>query len=602
MADIVSFGPRNSPKTGQNGIAHPSSYNKKDNPKRGGEDIANTGPAQSDVLRANQTIDRVQPSNGRERRADQQASLGAPQRTTSQSLNLDAGPRHFRALHGRRYRELSGEELHDELRKTSAAGVFPRLREALRVLLEDRGEKPGRKHYQALLLVNTSPTLGSAPGVARVLLEMEEAGIALDSATYHAVLKVLAVHPDYLFRTQILEELRQRWFTLTTEGWHDVIVGLLRDKQIESAIAMLQSARQVGIPIPPWLYDIIIYNLCDVGEFDEVLSMLRFRVDNGEQLISGTVWYYFLDMASSALHHTATLYAWRKRVETGYLNPSSGMCLNVLNTAARHGDRLLATDVIRVLGNRSQTLQLYHYEALLESYLPSDLPTALLLLTLMTSNGVQPTDSSTRPIFLHLRQASHLPRTALSILKKLRTQGRHIPIEAVNVVIESYIDQGEFDIALETYKTLHTLCPSGPSTSTFNALFRGCRGRKDVAMFLASEMVALKVSPDALTYDSLILVCLESSQEEAVDDGWRYFEEMRRAGWRPQRDTAMAMARKCCQIGDERIWRLQGDNDEDTGIERSLLQKLVNERWMKGQGGMKNLTLLDMIDTEDVWA
>lgn len=379
-------------------------------------------------------------------------------------------------------------------------------------------------------------------------------------------------------------------------------MGLLRDKQIELAIAVLQSAQQVEIHIESWLYDMLIYNLCDVDEFDEVLSILRFRVDNGEQLISGTVWYYFLDSASSAFHHSATLFAWRKRVESGYLNPSSGICLNVINTAARHGDFQLAVDVVRVLGNRNEALQLYHYEALVESYLPSDLRTSLMLLTLMTSRGMSPTDCSTRSILLYLRQSSHLPPIALSILRGLCEQGRPVPIEAANVIIESYVEHGNFDAALETYKTLHKLCLSGPTCNTFNRLLRGCRGRKDAAMFLASEMVALEISPDALTYDLLILVCMESSREDDMDDAWRYFEEMRGAGWWPRPATVLSMAKCCCQKGDERMWQLQGDPKECQGIERSVLENMVDEGWMNGDGIQKTSKILDALDAEDPWA
>ena len=347
----------------------------------------------------------------------------------------------------------------------------------------------------------------------------------------------------------------------------------------------------------------LVYNLCDVGEHDEALSILRFRVANGEQLISGTVWYYLLDSASRALHYSATLYVWRKRVEMSYLNPPSGICLHVLNTAARHGDFNLAADVVRVLGNRNQTLQAYHYEALIESHLSSDLRSAFDILILMASKGPQPTDSSTRAIYLHLRQSPHLPQCALSILGKLREQNRAIPVEAVNVVIESYIDHGDLDAALETYKTLHTLCPSGPSTSTFNKLLRGCRGRKDVAMFLASEMVALKVSPDALTYDRLILVCMEASSDgEDVDDAWRYLEEMRGAGWWPRPGTAMAMAKWSCQFGDERLWRLQGVDGGEYGIERSVLERVANEKWLKGKGNRGRSKILETMDAEDPWA
>lgn len=365
---------------------------------------------------------------------------------------------------------------------------------------------------------------------------------------------------------------------------------------------MLQSVQQKGVRVAPWLYDMVIYNLCDAGEYDEALSILRYRVEDDEQLISGTVWYYFLDLASSALHYPATLFAWRKRVETKYLNPPSGICLHVLNTAARHGDHHLATDVVRVLCNRSQTLQLYHYEALIESYLPSNLTMALTLLSLMTSNGTLPTNSSTRALFLYLRKSSHLPQTALSILQKLRQQDRPIPIEAANVVIESYIDHGDFDAALETYKTLHTLCLSGPSTSTFNTLLRGCRGRRGIAMFLASEMAASNVSLDALTYDRLILVCMEESlNKKDMDDAWRYFEEMRKAGWWPRPGTAMAMAKRSCQIGDDRFWRLQGGGGE-IGIERSVLKKLADEEWMKENRAKGNSKILETMENEDAWA
>ncbi|KAL8653534.1 MAG: hypothetical protein Q9226_003807, partial [Calogaya cf. arnoldii] len=494
-------------------------------------------------------------------------------------------------LRVRRRREvvdLNDQELYDELRKASSAGDYPRIREVLKILIRERGVKPDRRHYQALLLGNANAQHGSPVEVTQIVDEMEDSGITLDSAAYHAILKVLAVHPDYILRRQILEELRQRWFTLSNEGWHDVIVGLLREKQLESAVETLQSVQQEGIRIPSWLYDMLIFNLCDVGEHDEALSILRFRVDNGEQLISGTVWYYLLDSASRSYHHQATLFAWRKRVGTSYLNPSSGICLNVLDTAARHGDFRLATDVIRVLANRNQTLKRYHYETLIEACVPSELRTAFTLLALMTLADMPPTVSSTRPIFLHLRQSAQLPDAALSLLRQVAKQQRAMPAEAVNVIMEAYIDHGNFEQALEVYKTLHTICASGPATSTFNTLFRGCESRKDTAMFLASEMVALKIAPDALTYDRLILVCLRSRPcREDFEDAWLYFEEMRGVGWWPRPGTIIALAKQCCLMGDERIWGLQVNHHGADGMTGSAIQRLIDEHWTeKGIHGM----------------
>ncbi|KAL8672545.1 MAG: hypothetical protein Q9168_003012 [Polycauliona sp. 1 TL-2023] len=489
-----------------------------------------------------------------------------------------------RIRRGRKVVELDHEELYEELRRASSAGDYPRAREVLKILIQEHGVKPDRRHYQALLLANTDAQHGSPIEVARVVDEMDDCGITMDSAAYHAILKVLAVHPDYIMRRHILEELRQRWFNLSNEGWHDVIVGLLRDKQLESAVETLQSVQQEGIRILPWLYDMLIFNLCDAGEHDEALSVLRFRCEKGEQLISGTVWHYLLDSGSRAYHHPSTLFAWRNRVGSSYLNPSSGVCLNVLETAARHADFRLAADVVRVLGNRNQGLKAYHYESLIEACVPSELRIAFTLLALMTSAGIPCTVSSTRPIFLHLRQLAHLPDVALSVLRQAIKQQQAMPAEAVNVIMEAYIYHGDFERALDVYKTLHTICPSGPVTSTFNTLFRGCRSRKETAMFLASEMVALKVGPNALTYDRLILVCLAgSSITEDFEDAWRYFEEMREMGWWPRPGTAMALARQCCIMRDERIWRLQGERHGEDGITGSAIQRLINEDWMESQ-------------------
>lgn len=384
----------------------------------------------------------------------------------------------------------------------------------------------------------------------------------------------------------MLEELEQRWFTLTDDGWHDVIVGLIRDRQIEIAMDKLEHMQREGMRIRPWLYDLMVYTLCDAEEFEEVLRTMRYRFDQGELHISGTLWSYILDTASQSLHHEATLYAWRKRVDTDYLNPPSGVCINVLNTAARHGNFRLATDVFRILSRRTNTLQLCNYEALLEAYITaSDLRTALTILTIMASGGVQPEEATTRPLYLYLRDSTSRPPEALSILRDLKDAQRAIPTVAINCILEASIHQDDLASAIEIYKVLHTLCPAGPTTATFNALFRGCSkaSRKDLAMFLASEMLALKIPPDALTYDRLILVCIDGKGKEDYADAFRYFEEMKGMGWWPRRGTLVAMAKRCCEDEDERVFGLL-EEMEGRGMEVVGLQRWVGESWKGGEG------------------
>ena len=363
-----------------------------------------------------------------------------------------------------------------------------------------------------------------------------------------------------------------------------MIVGLVRERQLELALDYLDQMHKEEIQGDSWLYDLVIYTLCSAEEFDSAINLMEHRISLGELYISASLWYYLLDTASRALHHRGTLFVYRRRVESSYLNPPSGVCVNILSTAARHGDIYLATSVLRVLSRRSgNPIQLHHYEALLETYMTAgDVRTSFTLLTIMSAAGHHPTEASTRPIFSHLSQSPTLAPTAVSILEELREKDRQIPIPAVNVIMEAYIFHRDLGSALSIYKTLYRFGDSlNPNTATFNLLLRGCSqaARKDLAMFLASEMVALKVAPDRLTYDRLLLVCLNS--ENSIEDAWRYFDEMRDLGWWPRTGTTVALARRACARGDERVWRLVGE-EQWKGLSEAKIESLIDSYWKHG--------------------
>ena len=325
-----------------------------------------------------------------------------------------------------------------------------------------------------------------------------------------------------------------------------------------------EKLRDQGVSIEPWLSDILVYTLCEIGELDEALKLIRDRMSSGETRISPNLWAHFLDTCSRSLHHQGTQLAWRSRVEPGYFNPSSGMCINILNTAVRHADAGLASDVFRILDKRNQRFELHHYEALLESWLASgDLKSAFTVLCAMASAGTPPSEGSTRVIYIHLVEKHERPAEALGILRSLVHSGRQIPHAAINCIIQAYIHHSDLASAIEIYHLLHTIIPSGPNTATFNALIAGCSygRRKDLAMFLASEMLALKVPPNALTYDRLILTCLNTDPEgdEGFEDAWKYFEEMKSMGWWPRPGTLKNLAVRGCLTAEERVMALVDD-------------------------------------------
>lgn len=102
--------------------------------------------------------------------------------------------------------------------------------------------------------------------------------------------------------------MQERWFSLTPDGWHNVVLGLLRERQYEIAMAKMEQMRIENVRIQPWLYDIVTYLLCGAEELDEALKVLQSRVDSGDSDISANVWYYMLDACSSNFHVSCSIH------------------------------------------------------------------------------------------------------------------------------------------------------------------------------------------------------------------------------------------------------------------------------------------------------
>ncbi|KAK3669302.1 hypothetical protein LTR78_010801, partial [Recurvomyces mirabilis] len=430
--------------------------------------------------------------------------------------------------------------LYTRLRTLAANGKTKETWDLVEMLLRDRKEKPSLQLYNALILSNTSHDDGAAWRVIEYLEEMAQAGLQMDSATCHAILKVLAVHPDHLLRADVLEYMRARWYQLADDGAHDVAAGLLREGSFEAALRKIDEMQGSGVVVQSWLLDMSVYMLSAAGEIVEAYRIMRQRYDAGELNLSRVLWYTLLDASSSHRHHACTAHIWNSQVRTGYMRPASGICLNVLTTASQAGDAVLATDVFSHLSKRGTAFTPIHYQLLTTCYLtttPPDLKRALTTLTIMALEKKlpPPSQAETRTLFLYLRDKPVFTAFALNTLLDLHKENRKIPIAALNLIIESYVHQRNLQEALNVYKQIHTFIP-GPSApasatqqrpfaniETFNLLLRGCRVAdppdENLASFLVSELLALRVKPTALTYDRLILVFVQAGMHALDSSG-----------------------------------------------------------------------------------
>jgi hypothetical protein len=329
-----------------------------------------------------------------------------------------------------------------------------------------------------------------------------------------------------------------------------------------------------SIEVSDWLYGLLIYNLCDIEEFDEVVNLMRSRTNNGYQL-SPNLWFHVLDTASDALHEEATNYVWKQRVETGLLNPSYGMCNNVLTITSRTGNAELATSVFRILGERKTPFVLSDYEALVDTYvMAGDIDSAFRILCMIKKTNVELEESSTRSILTYMIQTKMEPWVAWTFLKRLQTEEkRDIPIAAANVIIELCAQTRAMTEAVDIYKELHTVCLGGPETTTFNHLFNACRNsqRHDICTFLVQEMIFLKVLPNRMTYENLILFCVDSDRYK---EAYKYLVEMTGSGFSLSEAARKHVRTKCFVSHDTYAKQLQ----YDAGVRKQISMRVKKAR------------------------
>lgn len=345
---------------------------------------------------------------------------------------------------------------------------------------------------------------------------------------------------------------------LTDEGKSSVALGMLREGQYEMAMEYLDELWLTGTQVPGWVLDIFYYVLAKRGFVDSALQLSQQRVNKADGEVTALplgIWHSLLDECTRALHHEGTKFVWEKMVQPGTLNPSDGAALGVLNTAARHGDPALATEVIQLLARRRLKLGSHHYEALLESYVQAgDLGNAFQVLCIMAEAGIQPDQSSTRAIFMVLRDAPDRVDEMVKMLSKLRKQ-HAIPVAAINVLLEALAKTGDMARTLDVYRKVVKYCSAGPNRPTFLLLLENCQNAEH-AGFLATQMHRYSVRSSPMILDNLIRCFAYDGPLSAV---LGYLLELTHSAssrsW-VSKDTLMSVLERCYREKDRRAWAI----------------------------------------------
>lgn len=406
---------------------------------------------------------------------------------------------------------------------------------------------------------------------------------------------MLAIHPNYLVRNMMIKEMRERWIEIYPKGHRYIAIGLLRDGQYEMALDKLDSMVKQGMTPEPWFLDLFIYVFGKLEFFDEALRIARYRDGFGIE-VPVNVWYYLLDVCSKGQHHEATTHVWNRTVPQGIINPSDGVCLNVLNMAAVHGDTDLATQVIQFLANRGTRLARPHYEALAEAYtMQGTIERAIEVYCIMHGAGAEVSPATTGTLCQVLARDPHLIDQAVEAMISLKHKYR-IPVGVYNAVLSETAKSSAlppadaFVKALDLYRRLRDFLPAGPNQDTFRALLRHCTN-PDVAQFLLGEMLAFGLRPGLRTTELVFKVDVERAGP-SYRAKKRFYEVAPhlRAGfvrgtrrWRNFMELALGLVRRLIAEEDPEAWRIL-EVCKRNGLEEGRILALKDE--VEGRSGV----------------
>lgn len=268
-----------------------------------------------------------------------------------------------------------------------------------------------------------------------------------------------------------------------------------------------------------WLYSAFIYNLAGLEDYDAVFDMVKLKISHGHDP-SPRMWFYLLDRASQALHKPLTTFIWNRQVAGGFLNPPSGVCSNVLLTAARAGDIILARAVIKHLHQRSTRASLNDYEMLIDTYLAAkDMDGALRTLCIMQDLGFGPRIdlNMLQPLAYYMR-VNKIDYSALwtRLASWRRENTTSAPMGLVNLLIQFAAGEGD----LNRYKRYPSLTSQRANDETFNILLQACEQHNNVATlrFVVNEMRAFDMKPTPQMYCKIVNTLLNTGHYSVAEE------------------------------------------------------------------------------------
>ncbi|THU95367.1 hypothetical protein K435DRAFT_779042 [Dendrothele bispora CBS 962.96] len=338
----------------------------------------------------------------------------------------------------------------------------------------------------------------------------------------------------------------------------------------ECALRYLQKMKSEGIEPDFRTVQDIIQLAAQQGQPRLALDLATSYEKESVRRLEPEVWISCLLSAANCLWKDGVVQCWDYVVQELRINPDEGLCVQVLNTAARHGLPDLATDALRALKAAGIQWQEHHLAPLIESFVNAgQLKEALITLEIMHNADIPPLPTTLAPIFNFIKKDVDSLDAAWAVIDELH-QERPIDVVVLNLLLEAAVALGDLQRTIGAYKSFSDYKVKA-NRETFYSLLRGCvsAGHRDLGDLILEDMKQAGVSRDKKIYELMVELCLS---QDTYEDAFVFLEEMKAENFVPSADVYKTLIRKCLYSGDNR-YHIAIEEMKEAGHKISLIFK-----------------------------
>ncbi|KAF7298237.1 Methyltransf-25 domain-containing protein [Mycena chlorophos] len=419
------------------------------------------------------------------------------------------------------------------------------------------------------------------PKCFAIAAEMKKDGVTPSKATYNTLLRSLAhgghasatlavlddmlamkIDPDVnslnfiveAHRTQlspllhvVLRRMKELDVVPNATTYTHLIQRFAAEGNLEECLRYYSEMKKTGIVSQLAAIEAIIV-LAARHNLPKLAIDLAVAYEQSTRPIQQSVWLVCLQSSAAQLYAEGVSKSWPIVIKDQGILPDEGLCLLVLQTAARHGLSDLAAHVIRVLTLLEVPLEEHHFAPLFEAFLANQrYLDAFETLALMREHDIIPTLQTVYPV---ATLATSQPQILDDIWVALKNKMTSIDSIGHAALLQAALATQPLSRVFADHASLSELGVQ-PTVDTFIVLLDGCiQAKSRVYGELAfSQAKGAGFTSNGQLFGRMVLLHLA---DDMLDEAFRYLEQLDSRELVADRDVYEALAIRAATLQDAR--------------------------------------------------